>query len=54
MRVYRSQGVYVFDTYGKYVTSFGLNFMEKPAGIAIDEDGFVYTCDYTGGKVFVF
>ena len=51
-----SQGVYVFDTDGKYVTLFGLKksgFMQKPAGIAIDEDGFVYTCD-EAGKVFVF
>ena len=50
------QGVYVFDTDGKYVTSFGLKksgFMEGPAGIAIDEDGFVYACD-KAGKVFVF
>ena len=51
-----SEGVYVFDTDGKYVTSFGLKksgFMQDPAGIAIDEDGFVYTCD-EAGKVFVF
>ena len=53
-----AEGVYVFDTDGKYVTSFGLKksgFMQRPAGIAIDEDGFVYACDQAGnGKVFVF
>ena len=51
-----SEGVYVFDTDGKHVTSFGLKkrgFMQDPTGIAIDEDGFVYTCD-EAGKVFVF
>ena len=51
-----SEGVCVFDTDGKYVTSFGLKksgFMQRPTGIAIDEDGFVYACDQDG-KVFVF
>jgi tripartite motif-containing protein 2/3/tripartite motif-containing protein 71 len=54
----KSEGVFVFDRNGKYITSYGLKksgFMSNPAGILIDEDGFVYVCDcIEDGKVYVF
>ena len=55
-----SHGVYVFTSSGEHIASFGLPgsgvSMVWPAGIAIDEDGFVYVCDYTSinNKVIVF
>ena len=42
-------GVYVFKPSGEHVASLGLvssGVMQQPAGIAIDEDGFVYVCDF--------
>ena len=54
-----SEGVYVYDCNGDYnITSFGLNksgMMQFPAGIVIDDDGFVYVCDHIkDGKVYIF
>ena len=50
-----SKGVYVFDHDGELVTSIGLNLMQEPAGLVIDDDGFVYVCDWINeGKVYVF
>ena len=53
-----SQGVYVYDCNGEYITSFGLNksgMLQSPAGIVIDDDGFVYICDHIeDGKVYIF
>ena len=53
-----SQGVYVYDCNGEYNTSFGLKksgMLQSPAGIVIDDDGFVYVCDYiVDGKVYIF
>ena len=53
-----SQGVYVYDCNGEYITSFGLNksgMMQSPVGIVIDDDGFVYVCDHIeDGKVYIF
>ena len=53
-----SEGVYVFDCNGEHISSFGLRksgFMQHPAGIVIDDDGYVYVCDFiTEGKVYVF
>ena len=52
-----SDGVYVFDHDGELVTSFGLGIMQEPAGLVIDDDGFVYVCDRIDideGKVYVF
>ena len=48
-----SAGVYVFKPSGEHVASLSLvssGTMQRPAGIAIDEDGFVYVCDYSSGK----
>ena len=51
----KSQGVYVYRSDGEFVTSFGFDHFESAAGIAIDEDGFVYVCDFAReGKIVVF
>ena len=46
--------VYVFKPSGEHVTTLGRAssgvWMELPVGIAIDEDGFVYVCDYASSK----
>ena len=48
-------GIYAFTSNGESVSSFGLGLVNAPAGIAIDEDGFVYVCDYiTEGSIYVF
>ena len=49
------RGVYVFQPSGELVASFGLacsgpGGVEWPRGIAIDDDGFVYVCDYAVGR----
>ena len=53
-----SQGVYVYDCNGEYITSFGLyksGVLHNPTGIVIDDDGFVYVCDnIKDGKVYIF
>ena len=41
----------VFKTNGEFVTSFG-QFINSPAGIAIDGDGFLYVADHTG-KIYI-
>ena len=44
-----STGVYVFQPSGDHVASLSLassGGIQYPAGIAIDEDGFVYVCDF--------
>ena len=44
-----STGVYVFQPSGEHVASLSLassGGIQCPAGIAIDDDGFVYVCDY--------
>ena len=49
-----SEGVYVFDHDGELVTSF-FGIMREPAGLVIDDDGFVYVCDFsTEGKIYAF
>ena len=56
-----SEGVYVFNSAGNCIKSLGVGLLRSPAGLVIDEDGFVYVCDYTSdcddasvGKVYVF
>ena len=49
-------GVYVFKPSGEYVTSFGLvsgHVIRYPAGVAVDEDGFVYVCGHVSNNVVV-
>ena len=43
----------VFKTSGEFVTSFGQ--FSNPAGIVIDDDGFLYVSNYvTVGQVHIF
>ena len=43
----------MFKPSGEFVTSFGE--LNGPAGIAVDEDGFVYVCEYNNvSKITVF
>ena len=41
----------VFKTGGEFVTSIGQ--FSNPAGIVIDDDGFVYVSDYYTSKVYI-
>ena len=48
--------MYVFKPSGEYVTSFGLvssSVIDRPAGVAVDEDGFVYVCGYLSHNVVI-
>ena len=52
-----SNGVYVFQPSGEHVASLSLassGGIQYPAGIAIDDDGFVYVCACLIGTVTVF
>ena len=51
MNVFKSSGEHV-TTLGQ--ASSGVRRMWWPAGIAIDEDGFVYVCDRYSHNVLVF
>ena len=46
-------GVYVFKPSGEYVTSVGRSVTRYPAGVAVDEDGFVYVCGHVSDNVVV-
>ena len=51
--------VVVFDPTGQFLTTFGRKGAEPgefdtPAGIAVDEDGFVYVCDQMNSRIQVF
>ena len=46
--------VMVFTTEGEYVTSFGEKHLEKPWGLCVDGDGFVYACDHDNNQVLIF
>jgi DNA-binding beta-propeller fold protein YncE len=51
--------VVVFDATGQFVTSFGRKGAEPgefdtPAGITVDDDGFVYVCDQLNSRIQVF
>ena len=48
------KGVYVFKRSSEHVASFGMS-IQWPAGVVIDEDGFVYVCNHsTKNRVVVF
>ena len=52
-----STGVYVFQPSGEHVASLSLpssGGIQSPVGIAIDDDGFVYVCNYLIHTVTVF
>ena len=50
-----SKGVYVYKPSGKYVTTFGLcSEKNTHGGLTVDNDGFVYVCNYSRSCVCVF
>ena len=56
---WRNNRVSVFRTSGEFVHSFGKKGsgrgeLDRPYGIAIDQDGFVFVCDYVNGHIQVF
>ena len=50
----REYGVYVFRASGECVGHVSSHVIRSPAGVSVDEDGFVYMCSYTNGKVYIF
>ena len=46
-------GVYVFKPSGECVRLVGSDVVQGPAGVAVDEDGYVYVCDASADKVIV-
>lgn len=54
-----SNSVSVFHTSGEFVHSFGnrgsgKGELQRPWGIAVDQDGFVYICDLLNSRIQVF
>ena len=51
-----NNGVYVFKSSGECVGHVSRDVIPHPAGVAVDDDGFVYACDYyfTSNCVYVF
>ena len=47
-------GVYVFIASGECVGHVSSHVIPCPAGVSVDEDGFVYVCCYTNSKVHIF
>ena len=49
-------GVYVFKSSGECVGHISRNVIPNPwpAGVAVDDDGFVYVCNYLSSYVYVF
>ena len=45
-------GVYVFKPSGECVGHVSSDVIPEPAGVTVDEDGFVYVCSFNG-KVFI-
>ena len=47
-------GVYIFTPRGECVGHVSNAVIPSPAGVTVDEDGFVYVCSFTNdGRVFV-
>ena len=46
-------GVYIFKPSGECVRLVGSDVVQGAAGVAVDEDGFVYVCDTSADKVVV-
>ena len=46
-------GVYVFRASGECVGHVSRDVIPYPAGVSVDEDGFVYVCSITGHKVVI-
>ena len=46
-------GVYVFRASGECVGHVSSHVIPYPAGVSVDEDGFVYVCSFTGQNVVI-
>ena len=46
-------GVYVFRASGECVGHVSSDVIPDPAGVTVDEDGFVYVCSFGGDTVFI-
>ena len=46
-------GVYVFRASGECVGHVSRDVIPGPAGVSVDEDGFVYVCSFGGDTVFI-
>ena len=46
-------GVYVFRASGECVCHVSSHVIPGPAGVSVDEDGFVYVCSFGGDTVFI-
>ena len=46
-------GLYVFKPSGECVGHVSCDVIQSPAGVVVDEDGYVYVCSMLGSKVFV-
>ena len=49
----RYNGVYVFKPSGECVGHVSSDVISQPAGVTVDEDGFVYVCSFQTGSVVV-
>ena len=49
----REYGVYVFRASGECVGHVSSDVIPRPAGVSVDEDGFVYVCSFTGQNVVI-
>ena len=49
----REYGVYVFRASGELVGHVSSDVIPRPAGVSVDEDGFVYVCSFTGQNVVI-
>ena len=47
------KGVYVFKSSGECVGHVSRDVIPYPAGVAVDEDGFVYVCSFFGSDVYI-
>ena len=46
-------GVYVFRATGECVGHVSRDVIPRPTGVTVDEDGFVYVCNFTGDNVVI-
>ena len=50
----RKYGVYVFRASGECVGHVSSDVIPRPAGVSVDEDGFVYVCSFSSSEVYIF
>lgn len=51
---YAAHQILTFTTAGRFVVAFGSTYLQNPARVAVDKDGYVYVCDEGGNKIIVF